>query len=108
MVSALNPLYDRAKRSDHRSQRLDRLLAKPMEPEDFCSRWVTSITPDEWGYYSTCVRELSKATGISERTVQGWGPTFSKRPKYVLTILRKEDLIRQMRLLLDKFDELEE
>ena len=108
VISSLGSLYRKAQRSDYRSRRLDELRGKPLEPADFCARWITSIDPNDRGYYSACVRELAKATGLSERTVNGWGADFAKRPKYIIILLRKEDLIRQMRLLLDKFDQLEE
>ena len=43
--------------------------------------------------------QLAQATGLSERTVEGWGKDFAKRPEYVLNILRKEDIINQIRQL---------
>jgi hypothetical protein len=89
-------------------ERFNAIKKTPLEPQEFCRRWIQSPAPDEYGYYSACVRELAKVCEISERTVQGWGKNFSKRPVYVLAMLRKEDLICQMRRLFDQFDQIEE
>jgi hypothetical protein len=51
-----------------------------------------------------CVKLLAKATGLSERTVEGWGSDFSNRPDYVLTTLKKEDTILQIRELVKRSD----
>lgn len=73
-----------------------------MEPLEFCRKWLKAPTPGERGYYKVCVKLLAKATGLSVRTVEGWGPDFSSRPEYVLTTLKKEDTILQIRELVKK------
>ncbi|BDA76315.1 hypothetical protein CAL7716_104810 (plasmid) [Calothrix sp. PCC 7716] len=75
-----------------------------MEPLDFCRKWIKSPLPGERGYYKVCVKLLAKATGLSERTVEGWGSDFSNRPDYVLTTLKKEDIILQIRELVKRSD----
>lgn len=104
------PIGDVAKKAENRrrNRRLNELLEKPLEPKEFCARWVRSVAPEDRGYYSACVRELARVTEYSERTIQGWGPDFAKRPKIVVILLRKEDLIRQMREKLNEFDDLHE
>lgn len=69
-----------------------------MEPINFCKRWVKGNS-DERGYYTNCVAALAEATGLSKRTVEGWGKDFAGRPDYVLNILKKEDLLNQIRQL---------
>lgn len=81
-----------------RHHRIDEIRVLPLEPIEFCQRWVDRPA-DERGYYTACVKALAQATGLSERTVQGWGKDFAKRPDYVLHILRKEDIINQIRKL---------
>jgi hypothetical protein len=75
-----------------------------MEPSEFCKKWVTSPKPGEWGYYKACVTELAKTTGLSPRTIESWGPEFKGRPESVLVTLRKEDIIRQIRKLVEPED----
>ena len=74
------------------------LLVRPLEPIAFCRRWVKG-DPNERGYYTTCVAALAEATGLSKRTVEGWGKDFTGRPDYVLNTLKKEDLLNQIREL---------
>jgi hypothetical protein len=85
-------------RQRKRHHRVDEIRVLPLEPSEFCRRWV-NMPPDERGYYKACVKALAQATGLSARTVEGWGKDFAKRPDYVLNILRKEDIINQIRQL---------
>ncbi|MFB2920344.1 MULTISPECIES: hypothetical protein [Aerosakkonema] len=75
-----------------------------MEPAEFCLKWVKNIKPGERGYYKACVKVLSKVTGLSERTIEGWGPDFSGRPDSVAVTLRKEDILNQIRQLVKPDD----
>ena len=72
-----------------------------MEPLEYCDRWVekyTNIAPGERGYRAACIRELAKATGLKERSIDNnWGEDFKKRPEWVLTGLRNADLVNQAR-----------
>ena len=70
---------------------------RPLEPSDFCQKWIKSAAPGERGYYKACVKALAQATGLSERTIQGWGSDFNGRPDSVLVTLRKEDILNQIR-----------
>lgn len=76
--------------------RLSKIKSLPMEPSDFCKRWITRVRPGERGWRAECCRELAKATGLSIRTIEGWGSDFSGRPEIIVTLLRKEDLLRQI------------
>jgi hypothetical protein len=82
----------------------DELRKLKLEPLEFCRKWVKSPQPGERGYYKVCVRFLAKATGLSERTVEGWGAEFSNHPDYVLITLKKEDTILQIRELVKQND----
>lgn len=75
-----------------------------LEPAEFCRKWVKNIEPGERGYYKSCVKLLSKVTGLSERTIEGWGPDFSGRPDSVVVTLRKEDILKQIRELVKTDD----
>lgn len=77
-------------------QQLDAIAEMPLEPQEFCRRWVNKPAPGERGYRAACIRELARACGISERTVDGWGPNFERRPEHILVLLRTVDLLRQM------------
>ncbi|AFZ11507.1 hypothetical protein Cri9333_0557 [Crinalium epipsammum PCC 9333] len=78
---------------------IDALKKRQLEPSDFCRKWIKSIAPDERGYYKACVKAIAEATGLSERTIEGWGPDFKGRPDSVLVTLSKEDTINQIRVL---------
>lgn len=82
----------------------DDLKERRLEPLEFCHKWLKAPARRERGYYKTCVKLLAQATGLSARTVEGWGPDFSNRPDYVLTTLKKEDTILQIRELVKKSD----
>lgn len=69
-----------------------------MEPLEFCRQYV-NLPPEARGFYTACCRELAEATGLSIRSIQNWGSDFSRRPKYVLSILHKEDVIRKIKRL---------
>ena len=84
---------------------IDVLKKRPLEPSDFCQKWVKSIAPGERGYYKACVKAIAEATGLSERTIEGWGSDFKGRPDSVLVTLKKEDTINQIRVLV-KVDDL--
>jgi len=94
-------------RTRKRHHRVDEIRVLPLEPSEFCKRWV-DMPADERGYYKACVKALAQATGLSERTVQGWGKNFGNRPDYVLNILRKEDILNQIRKLVLPPDALNE
>lgn len=74
-----------------------------MEPLEFCRQYV-DVPPEARGFYTACCRELAKATGLSIRSVQNWGSDFSRRPRYVLSILGKEHVIRQIKRLVSADD----
>lgn len=95
----------RKRRRQH--HRIDELKAIPLEPIDFCKKWL-DFPPEERGFYTRCVRELARVTGLTERAIHGWGPEFRGRPEYILKLLRKEDLLRQIRDLVQGMDELSE
>lgn len=76
---------------------IDTLCQLPMEPSEYCRRWVRS-GPGK-GYRKVCINALAEATGLSPKTIKDWGPNFTKRPRYVLRLLRQADLINQFKRL---------
>lgn len=76
--------------------RIDALSNLPLEPLDYCKRWV-EMSPDDRGYRKACIASLAEATGLSERTIGNWGENFQRRPQYVLHILRMADMLNQIR-----------
>lgn len=94
MRSSLNPDIDRKLQEAH--HRIDALRNTPLEPLDYCQRWV-EMSPDDRGYRKACVEALAEATGLSPRTINNWGKHFEKRPDYALHALRMADLLNQIR-----------
>jgi hypothetical protein len=81
-------------------ERIEALRKKPMEPREYCRRWVPKfyrISPDERGYRKACIKELAKVTTLEEGTINNWGSQFEGRPDYVLVMLRMADMINQIR-----------
>lgn len=76
--------------------RIDALSDLPLEPLEYCQRWV-EMSPDERGYRKACIVALAEATGLSERTIGNWGQNFERRPNYVAHILRMADMLNQIR-----------
>jgi len=83
--------------SDLSPHLLDQLRDLPMEPADYCNRWVT-VEPGK-GYLKVCINILAEATGLSPGTIKNWGPNFHRRPQYVLRLLRQADLLNQIKAL---------
>ncbi len=77
--------------------RIDYLLGQPLEPSEYCRRWVQQDFSR--GYRKTCVNVLAAATGLSPNTIKDWGSDFSRRPQYVPLLLRRADLLNQFRQL---------
>ena len=78
----------------------DELRKLPLEPFEFCQKWVKKKY-GERGWYTASCRALAEATGFSVRSVQGWGKKFEDYPPLVAHILRKEDLLNEVRKALD-------
>ena len=72
-----------------------------LEPNEFCQKWLEHPKPGEWGYRKACVTLLAEATGLSERTIENWGKDFDRRPDYIITILNKDDALREIQKILD-------
>ena len=68
----------------------------PLEPSEYCKSWV-ELSPDDWGYRKACISALAEATGLSKRTVNNWGPSFERRPNYVLHILKLANKLNQIK-----------
>ena len=79
----------------------------PLEPKDYCDRWV-DFPKEERGYYTACVASLAKATGLSRRTIEKWGPEFKGCPDYAKLMLRYRDVLNQIKRSLKELDDLEE
>lgn len=77
--------------------RFDRIRNLPLEPLDYCHRWVR-LDPNR-SYRKACIHAIAQATGLSPHTIKDWGRNFHRRPVYVLRLLRYADLINQFRQL---------
>ncbi len=76
----------------------------PLEPQEYCDRWV-SAPKNERGYYKACVAELARATALSRRTIEGWGPNFEKCPDSAKVTLRYKDMLNQIKGVVCPADE---
>jgi hypothetical protein len=83
--------------SPRNKHRIDILRQLPLEPMEYCRRWV-SQEPGR-NYRKACINAIAQVTGTSPKTVKDWGTDFRRRPKYVTRILRQADLINQFRQL---------
>jgi hypothetical protein len=81
----------------HNKHQIDTLCQLPLEPMEYCRRWVTH-SPGR-NYRKTCINAIAQATGTSPKTVKDWGKDFCLRPKYITRILRQADLINQFKQL---------
>jgi hypothetical protein len=82
-------------------KRIDRAIL--VTPKEYCDKWVsqkTGIQPDEWGYTSACVRELSNVLGLSEIAIRKWGKDFDKHPDYVRVNLGNIDKLNDIKEIL--------
>ncbi|BAZ48769.1 hypothetical protein NIES4103_13780 [Nostoc sp. NIES-4103] len=86
--------------SHQNNHRIDILRQLPLEPMEYCRRWVTQ-EPGR-NYRKACINAIAQVTGTSPKTVKDWGTDFRRRPKYVTRILRQADLINQFRQLVAK------
>jgi hypothetical protein len=92
------------RQSHQNKHRIDILCQLPLEPIEYCRRWV--IQEPGRNYRKACINALAKlsegiaqVTGTSPKTVKDWGRDFRCRPKYVTRILRQADLINQFKQL---------
>lgn len=76
--------------------RIDALSEKPLEPMEYCKKWV-DMSPNDRGYRKACIAALAEATGLSPRTIGNWGSNFEKRPNYAAHILRMADMLNQIK-----------
>lgn len=85
------------RRSDPNQQRIQRISQLPLEPIDYCQRWVQQ-NPVK-GYRKSCINALARATGLSPQTIKDWGKNFTRRPQYIPYLLRQVDLLNQFKQL---------
>ena len=81
----------------HIQDKIDRPIL--VTPKEYCDRWIykkTGIHPDEWGYNSACVKELSNILGLSEIAIRKWGKDFDKHPDYVRVNLGNVDKLNDI------------
>lgn len=83
--------------SRQNKHRIDTLCQLPLEPMEYCRRWVNH-EPGR-NYRKACINAIAQVTGMSPKTVKDWGRDFRYRPKYVTRILRQADLINQFKQL---------
>ena len=85
-------------------ERVESVVAIALEPTEYCEKWIPKlyqIQPDERGYHTACVRELSKVLYLNEGSVRNWGLSFKKCPDYVKHFLRLVDVVRQVQVSVD-------
>jgi hypothetical protein len=87
----------RSFRSNQPEQRIDTIRQVPLEPIEYCRRWVE--TDPSRGYKKACINALAQATGLSPNTIKDWGTNFNRRPHYIPFVLRQADLINQFKQL---------
>lgn len=79
-------------------------MLEPLEPAEFCSKWVPikkGIEPQEYGYRKACCELLSEITGYNETTCNNWITTTPERiPRLVRMYLRAMDALWQMQKLM--------
>ncbi|WP_442941368.1 hypothetical protein [Nostoc sp.] len=88
------------RQSHQNKHQIDILCQLPLEPMEYCRRWVTH-EPGR-NYRKACINAIADVTGTSPKTVKDWGTGFRRRPKYVTRILRQADLINQFKHLVAK------
>ncbi|WP_442940380.1 hypothetical protein [Nostoc sp.] len=88
------------RQSHQNKHQIDTLCQLPLEPMEYCRRWVTH-EPGR-NYCKACINVIAEVTGTSPKTVKDWGTEFHRRPKYVTRILRQADLINQFKQLVVK------
>lgn len=86
------------------NERIRHLRQLPLEPKEYCDRWVPH-DPNR-NYRQACINSLAKATGLSPNTIKDWGGDFSRRPHYVLYVLRQVDVLQQLVCLLGEQEDL--
>ena len=85
-------------RSSHLTHhRIDQLRKLPLEPAEYCQRWV-KLVPGK-SYWKLCINALSEVTSLSPGTIRNWGRNFERRPQHVPYVLRQADLLNQIREL---------
>ena len=64
----------------NRATILNQRLSQTMTPKEYCEKWVAPQFPVDpktgkrkRGYRAECIRQLSKATKISESRIKNWG-----------------------------------
>jgi hypothetical protein len=80
-------------------QALEELCNIPLDPWEYCFRYVPKkyfIQPGQWGYWKSCVKELSRVTGLGVSTVNSWGSQFQRAPRLTRLVLRQADMLKQI------------
>ena len=86
-----------ARRFNRNGQRLEQISQLPLEPINYCRRWVKQ-NPAK-GYRKSCINALARATGLSPNTIKDWGKNYTKRPQHIPYLLRQVDLLNQFQQL---------
>jgi hypothetical protein len=93
------------RQSHQNKHRIDILCQLPLEPIEYCRRWVTQ-EPGR-NYRKACINAIPRSGCQGHRTsyrnesknCKRLGERFSLQPKYVTRILRQADLINQFKQL---------
>ncbi len=85
----------------HIQDKIDRHVL--VTPKEYCDKWVskkTGIYPDQRGYNSACVRELSNVLGLSKIAIRKWGKDFNNHPDYIRVNLGNVDKLNDIAVIL--------
>ncbi|MGH2414114.1 MAG: hypothetical protein ACRDEA_10565 [Microcystaceae cyanobacterium] len=83
-------------------------MFKPLEPKEFCERWVPKKLgkhPHQYGYRKACCQMLAELTDHQESTVNSWLSRSNKVPVVIKRYLRAVDLLWQLEEVLQKSQE---
>lgn len=98
------------------SGKIEKRLENRLLPSEFCAKWMrfyegnTCPEPGDRGYKSAYLRTIARGAGIAFQTVNNWSSkgdatgieTLDKKcPKYVQVALTKQDLLNELKVLID-------
>jgi hypothetical protein len=85
--------------------RLDNSEQVAIYPSKFCELYLR-LDQESWGYRQRACQFLSEVLNIPETTILRWWRSesrdFDNCPQYVISILKREHTIRQIRALLER------
>ena len=93
-------MYAISKPRKSKHHKIDVIARLPLKPSEYCKRWVSG-DPEERGYRTRCMQVISRVTSASMRSMERWGDTLDDCPETVERALRKQDILNQIKQLID-------